>query len=88
MTLTLEKSCINKMYFSSCVLDDSGRPLDQPCCQALYSFQTENQGELGFKEGDIIILTSQIDDNWCEGMIGGESGVFPMNYVKVLVPLP
>uniref|UniRef100_A0A671N110 Endophilin-A3-like n=1 Tax=Sinocyclocheilus anshuiensis TaxID=1608454 RepID=A0A671N110_9TELE len=67
---------------------DSGPPLDQPCCQALYSFQPENQGELGFKEGDIIILTSQIDENWCEGMIRGEAGLFPMNYVKVLIPLP
>ncbi|XP_077066911.1 endophilin-A3b isoform X3 [Siphateles boraxobius] len=68
--------------------NDSAPPLDQPCCRALYSFQTENQGELDFKEGDIIILTSQIDDNWYEGMIRGESGLFPMNYVKVLVPLP
>uniref|UniRef100_A0A673J348 Endophilin-A3-like n=1 Tax=Sinocyclocheilus rhinocerous TaxID=307959 RepID=A0A673J348_9TELE len=67
---------------------DNSPPLDQPCCQALYSFQPENQGELGFKEGDIIILTSQIDENWCEGMIRGEAGLFPMNYVKVLVPLP
>ncbi|XP_067293314.1 endophilin-A3b isoform X2 [Pseudorasbora parva] len=69
--------------------NNDGAPLlDQPCCRALYSFQTENQGELGFKEGDIILLTSQIDENWYEGMIRGESGLFPMNYVKVLVPLP
>jgi len=70
------------------VLDDSAPPLGQPCCRALYSFQTENQGELSFKEGDIIILTNQIDENWYEGMIRGVSGLFPMNYVKVLVPLP
>uniref|UniRef100_A0A671ST78 Endophilin-A3-like n=1 Tax=Sinocyclocheilus anshuiensis TaxID=1608454 RepID=A0A671ST78_9TELE len=87
-TCSSGQSCINKLYFSSCVLDDNGPPLDQPCCQALYSFQPENQGELGFKEGDVIILTSQIDENWCEGMIRGEAGLFPMNYVKVLVPLP
>ncbi|XP_033708106.1 endophilin-A3 isoform X2 [Tursiops truncatus] len=73
---------------SSAKTTGSHIPMDQPCCRGLYEFEPENQGELGFKEGDIITLTNQIDENWYEGVLHGESGFFPINYVEVIVPLP
>ncbi|ERL94753.1 hypothetical protein D910_12027 [Dendroctonus ponderosae] len=60
----------------------------QPCCTALYDFDAENPGELSFKENDIITLLNKIDENWFEGSVGGRTGYFPVNYVKVDVPLP
>jgi len=35
-----------------------------------------------------ITLLNKIDENWFEGSIGGRTGYFPVNYVKVDVPLP
>jgi len=60
----------------------------QPCVEALYDFEAENDKELSFKEGDIIKLVSQVDENWYEGMFRSRTGYFPISYVKVLVALP
>ncbi|KAI1721784.1 BAR domain-containing protein [Ditylenchus destructor] len=56
-------------------------------CKAIYDFEAQNPGELEFKEGQVIDLISQIDENWYEGTVNGKSGFFPISYVQVTVPL-
>ncbi|XP_035793351.1 endophilin-A-like isoform X6 [Anopheles albimanus] len=60
----------------------------QPCCTALYDFEPENPGELGFKENDLITLIQRVDENWFEGSLNGRTGYFPQSYVQVTIPLP
>ncbi|CAL2029943.1 unnamed protein product [Caenorhabditis brenneri] len=65
-------------------------PLSQqqkPQCRALFDFDAQSEGELDFKEGTLIELVSQIDENWYEGRYNGKTGLFPVTYVQVLVPL-
>lgn len=44
--------------------------------------------DISFKKGDHIILKKRIDLNWFVGEIHGREGVFPINHVQVIVPLP
>ncbi len=34
----------------------------------MFDFEAENAGELEFKEGDIILLKTRVDDNWYVGI--------------------
>lgn len=43
--------------------------------------------ELSFKKGDTLYLLRQIDQNWYEGEHHGRVGIFPANYIKVIVSL-
>lgn len=45
--------------------------------------------DISFKKGDQIILRKRIDLNWFVGELAcGRQGVFPINHVQVIVPLP
>ncbi|XP_075266360.1 endophilin-A2-like isoform X2 [Convolutriloba macropyga] len=61
----------------------------RPHCVATFDFEAESPEELGFKEGQKIMLTSKIDDNWFEGRLDGNPkvGRFPVSFVQVVVPL-
>lgn len=45
--------------------------------------------DISFKKGDHVILRKRIDLNWFVGELPcGRQGVFPINHVQVIVPLP
>jgi len=51
--------------------------------QALYDFNPQDTSELGFKVGDIVMITKQNGD-WWEGELKGKRGLLPSNYVKLI----
>ena len=53
----------------------------------MYDFEANEPTELGFKEGDLIILNKKIDENWFEGTLNGRTGIFPISYVQIEIPL-
>ncbi|NWV40096.1 SH3Y1 protein, partial [Grantiella picta] len=52
---------------------------------ALYSFEGQQPGDLTFKAGDKITVTTKTNSqfDWWEGTIGGKTGIFPANYVAI-----
>ncbi|XP_015784850.1 protein enhancer of sevenless 2B [Tetranychus urticae] len=63
-------------------LRDIQMPTDEILVQAMYDFTPQENGELGFKRGDIITVTDNSDQNWWEGEIDGRKGYFPATYVE------
>lgn len=59
-----------------------------PHAYALFDFASSEASDLKFKKGDLILLKHRIDNNWFVGQANGQEGTFPINYVKVSVPLP
>merc|ERR1719220_2374333 len=58
-------------------------------CRALYDCEADNEDELSFEEGDIIIIIAEEteDDNWMEGILESEPdrrGLFPASFVHML----
>jgi len=54
--------------------------------RALFTFDADQDGDLGFKKGNIITITKRTDnaEDWWTGRIGDRVGIFPSNYVEAL----
>lgn len=53
--------------------------------RALYNFIGQSSRELNFRRGDIIFVRRQVDKNWYEGEHNAMIGLFPSNYVEVIL---
>lgn len=51
---------------------------------ALYDYTKEKPDELNLCENAIIYVTKKNEDGWYEGVLDGEEGLFPCNYVEPL----
>lgn len=51
---------------------------------ALYNFDSEQDGDLGFRKGDIITIVKRTENktDWWEGELNGKRGIFPSNYIE------
>ncbi|KHJ42267.1 SH3 domain protein [Trichuris suis] len=56
------------------------------CCvvEACYDYSAAQEGELTFKQGDLIDVVEKPDNDWWLGQLpNGQRGLFPVNYVKI-----
>uniref|UniRef100_A0A671WKF8 Intersectin-1 n=1 Tax=Sparus aurata TaxID=8175 RepID=A0A671WKF8_SPAAU len=60
---------------------DSGEGNTDTHYIAMYTYESSEQGDLSFQQGDVVMVTRKEGD-WWTGMVSGKTGVFPSNYVK------
>ncbi|KAJ8350168.1 hypothetical protein SKAU_G00252980 [Synaphobranchus kaupii] len=48
---------------------------------AMYTYESNEQGDLTFQQGDVIVVLKKEGD-WWTGTVADRTGVFPSNYVK------
>ncbi|KAK3752550.1 hypothetical protein QZH41_013415, partial [Actinostola sp. cb2023] len=53
-------------------------------CVALFDYDSQEEQELTFKEGDIIKIFYQEGGVWCCGQLGDQKGMFPLSFVKIM----
>lgn len=64
---------------------DKVASLEKNQAVALFTFDADQPGDLGFKKGEIITVIKKTEkaEDWWTGMIGTRTGIFPSNYVEM-----
>ena len=62
-------------------------------CRAMYDCEADNDDELSFEEGDVIMILAEEteDENWMEGILESDPerrGLFPSSFVHILSDWP
>ncbi|XP_072162827.1 uncharacterized protein [Diadema setosum] len=66
----------------------STKTSEQPSAKTLFPFSAERDCELSFMDGERINLRRRIDQNWLEGELDGNVGLFPAEFVEIVVDIP
>ncbi|XP_049626826.1 SH3 domain-containing protein 19 [Suncus etruscus] len=66
------------------------KPTDSsaPHAVVLHDFAAEQVDDLNLTSGEIVYLLEKIDADWYKGKCGNQTGVFPANYIKVIIDVP
>jgi len=59
----------------------SSPPAKGTRAKAVYDFVEEQDGDLGFRQGDAITILKADKSGWWVGEKDGRTGIFPFNYV-------
>ncbi|XP_014743727.1 PREDICTED: SH3 domain-containing protein 19 isoform X1 [Sturnus vulgaris] len=59
-----------------------------PHAVVLHDFPAEHADDLGLHSGDTVCLLEKIDTEWYRGKCGNRTGIFPANFVKVVIDVP
>ncbi|KAI6646346.1 protein kinase C and casein kinase substrate in neurons protein 2-like [Oopsacas minuta] len=58
-------------------------------CKVLFDYKAGEEDELDLKMGDVVtevISGGDLEDGWWSGMLNGQRGVFPNNFVAAMTP--
>lgn len=69
-------------------LPESSKITSGPRCRATYDYTSDNDGDLNFRAGDVIVLKSKDQVGWYKGTLNSQTGMFPANFVEVIEDLP
>jgi len=53
-------------------------------CKAIYDYSSDVADDLKFSKGDVIQVCKRIGDEWMEGKLHGQVGLFPVAYVEMI----